>query len=97
MDLVVTCFACGAKTAFEGTVRREATCESCRAYLHCCRNCRFYDTAAYNECRETMAERVVDKESANFCDYFAPSVQRGAVRAEGQGAKEALDKLFKKN
>lgn len=99
MDCVVTCFSCGTKTAFAGTVSREATCETCRAYLHCCRNCRFYDTAAYNECREPMAERVVDKEAANFCDYFVPVADSEPARiaGAGTGAKEALDKLFKKN
>ena len=97
MDLVVTCFSCGAKKAFEGVVSREATCESCRAYLHCCRNCRFYEPSAYNECSEPMAERVVDKEAANFCDYFEASSEQSASQVQGAGAKEALEKLFKKN
>ena len=97
MEIAVTCFSCGTQATFEGTVSREATCESCGGYLHCCRNCRFYDTAAYNECREPMAERVVDKEGANFCDYFEAASASGAAVTEGAGAKEALEKLFKKD
>lgn len=99
MELVVTCSSCGAKTAFQGVVSREATCEQCRAYLHSCRNCRFYDPTAYNECSEPMAERVVEKESANFCDYFAPSSETavGNHSESKSQAKEVLEKLFKKN
>ncbi len=32
--------------------------------------CTFYDLKVYNECRESNADRIVDKEKANFCDYF---------------------------
>jgi hypothetical protein len=42
------------------------------------------------------AERIVDKERANFCDYF---VLRGSSQAEpnrSQDAKRALEALFKK-
>ncbi len=39
-------------------------CPSCGADLHACLNCDFYDVSVYNECRETSAERVVDKEKA---------------------------------
>mgnify|MGYP000450689798 FL=1 len=32
--------------------------------------CKFYDQSAYNECRESSADRIVEKEKSNFCDYF---------------------------
>ncbi|MBF0341324.1 MAG: hypothetical protein HQL95_10245 [Magnetococcales bacterium] len=35
-----------------------------------CLNCRFHDPGSYNECRETVAERIVDKDKANFCEEF---------------------------
>jgi hypothetical protein len=45
-----------------------------------------------------MAERVVDKERENFCDYFAPAGQ--STGAPGQSperaARERLEALFKK-
>ena len=62
-----------------------------------CKNCEFYDTSAYNECKESQAERVVDKEKANFCDYF--KYRSGKPGHSGTGAKDdalkKLDDLFK--
>lgn len=62
-----------------------------------CRNCAFYTLGAYNDCREPNAERVVDKERANFCEFF----QLRGGGAEGAGAaggtaRAALDALFRK-
>ncbi|MCP4666428.1 MAG: hypothetical protein GY849_08670, partial [Deltaproteobacteria bacterium] len=64
--------------------------------LRCCRQCKFFDYHAYNECREVSAERIVDKERSNFCDYFVPrgSAQKNVNMA--QDAKMALEALFKK-
>jgi hypothetical protein len=61
-------------------------------------NCRFHDPDAYNQCRETPAERVVDKDRSNFCEYF---VFRDAPTSKGPedktpGAKAKLEDLFKK-
>ena len=33
-------------------------------------NCAFYSETSYNECKESQADRVLDKEKANYCDYF---------------------------
>ena len=41
-----------------------------------------------------MAERVVDKERANFCEYFTPGKNRAA--AKPGSTRRALDELFKK-
>ena len=47
-----------------------------------------------------MAERVVDKERSNFCEYFAPRAQTGAAAISKptpeRTARERLDALFKK-
>jgi hypothetical protein len=53
----------------------------------------------YNACRETQAERVLDKERSNFCDFFR-------FRGEGaeaehrpdppSAAREAIEGLFRK-
>jgi hypothetical protein len=50
--------------------------------------CTFYDLKVYNECRESNADRIVDKEKANFCDYF--NLSDGTSAAAN---KEALDNL----
>jgi hypothetical protein len=44
------------------------------------------------------AERIVDKERANFCDYFVLRGTKGAGRGSNKvkEAKEALEALFKK-
>jgi hypothetical protein len=58
--------------------------------------CQFYDPKAYNECRESSADRVVEKEKANFCDYF--KIGSGGSDAD-KARQDALAKaaaLFKK-
>ena len=65
------CHKCNSPLAVSDKPGRTATCPECDADLHCCRNCTFYDPRVYNECRESQAERVVDKERSNFCDYFS--------------------------
>lgn len=87
------CFKCG--TAFAGKPARGDDCDKCRQALRCCMNCKHYDTKAYNSCKESQAERVVDKERGNFCDYFAPS--EGKSNSAGTKADQIkrLDDLFK--
>ena len=73
------------------------TCSACSADLHCCQNCAHHDPSAYNECRESSAERVGDRERANRCDYFAIGDPGARNVAESQQrTKSALDDLFKK-
>lgn len=67
------------------------------AYLHCCRNCRFYDPNAHNQCREPQAEWVKDKEMANFCDFFEPASEISSTDASKRDeARKKLNELFKK-
>ena len=68
----LTCFSCGAKNPIIGRVSRRDECFKCHADLHVCKNCRFYDPGAYNECKESSADVVREKEESNFCDYFEP-------------------------
>ena len=77
-------------------VSRNDTCPHCGRDLRCCRQCKFYDPHAYNSCREVAAERVVDKERSNFCDYFVPTGSRKKSVNKQEEAKKALEALFKK-
>ncbi|MFI5353688.1 MAG: hypothetical protein ACHQZS_12090 [Candidatus Binatales bacterium] len=44
-----------------------------------------------------MAERVVDKDRQNFCEYFAPRrAALAAARPAPSTAREKLDALFKR-
>jgi len=54
---------------------------------------------AYQQCREPISEPVIDKEKANYCDYFRPS--QGSVGTEDANdpaaeARKKLEALFKK-
>ncbi|HYC55563.1 MAG TPA: hypothetical protein VEL28_11585 [Candidatus Binatia bacterium] len=97
-DLVVICHSCGSRTTFDGVVGRSARCDRCGLDLRCCRTCRFHDASAYNECAEPSAERVVEKDRANFCDYYSPRQQgaAAAATAASSDAQSALDNLFRK-
>ena len=78
---------------------RSDSCEHCGSDVRVCLNCEFYDPSSYNECREPQAERVLDKDKANFCDYFRLSSGTGACNsgASSRGkAMSALESLFKK-
>jgi hypothetical protein len=97
-DRVVVCFGCGRSHSFVDVVPRSAVCESCGLDLRCCRTCRFYEPRAYNECSEPSAERVLEKERANFCDFYAVAAAAGAGGGQaGSGALAELERLFGKN
>ena len=75
---------------------RQAQCPFCGADLHICHNCVFYEPGIYNDCRESQAERVVEKSRSNFCDYF--QYRTGAAKPGRRPAdlQEKLGALFKK-
>ena len=92
------CCFCNTETHIEGKVSRQDTCPHCHRDLRCCKQCKFYDQNAYNECKEVMAERIVDKERSNFCDCFIPIGSKGGGGSlnRTKDAKDALEALFKK-
>lgn len=89
------CFKCGAGLKFSERVGFREECESCGEDVHVCKNCRFYDASAYNECREPSAEVIREKERANRCEYF-----EGGGAAPSSSKKDdllsAAEALFKK-
>ena len=90
------CAFCSKEVESERKVSRSDTCPHCSRDLHCCLQCQFYDSGSYNECKEVMAERVVDKDRANFCDYFVLKGSKGSEFGRKAMAKQALEDLFKK-
>jgi len=77
-------------------MRRDA-CPRCDADLHACVQCGFYAPGQYNDCREPQAERVLDPERANYCDYFSPTTGASVGSRPGtDDARAKLDALFKK-
>jgi hypothetical protein len=75
---------------------RSDSCDKCGFSLRSCRACKHYDPKAYNSCREPSAERVVEKEKANFCDWFkfSPGFSQNSPSKEELLAK--ANALFKK-
>ena len=91
------CYRCGKEVMIPKIVGRKDVCPGCQADLRCCLNCTFYDDRVYNQCRESQAERVLDKDRSNFCDYFVyRNVDSGRDPGEKQTARDILESLFKK-
>ncbi|OPZ77869.1 MAG: hypothetical protein BWY77_01614 [bacterium ADurb.Bin431] len=88
------CYHCKSENVMDGKPGRQQLCISCGSYLHCCRNCRFYDPLAYHACREPQAEWVKEKESGNFCDYFSSADQPTGAGSKAEEARRKLDALF---
>lgn len=96
---MLVCWKCGASLAHLSLpLTRRDECRQCRAELHVCKLCEFYDTSKAKHCREPIADEVRDKERANFCDYFKP--KPGAYSSkqlgEAERARAQLDALFGK-
>jgi hypothetical protein len=91
------CWNCATETDTRERVEFRATCPNCDRALHACRNCKHYDPGYYNQCRETSAERVTDKERFNFCEFFTPGAWKASGKATPSAAtREQLEALFKK-
>lgn len=75
---------------------RADTCTRCGKDTRVCKNCFFHDPAAHNQCHETQADRVVEKERSNFCDYFKPKKGGGTGGNQKDALKAAAEALFKK-
>ena len=94
------CYRCGYD--FEEGYRpgREDSCPQCSSHVHCCLNCRFYSEHAHNKCLEPAADWVADRETANFCDYFALVSRAGEGERRSPAEDEARarwESLWKKD
>ncbi len=90
------CWKCGAPLAgMPLPVGRSEYCRACRAEIHVCRMCRFYDLSKAKHCAEPVAEPVQSKERANFCGYFEAVAGRFRPSDNAaNSARTALDALF---
>src|SRR5512134_1659363 len=101
--LSLVCWKCGASLEALGLpFSRTDECRTCRAEVHVCRMCRFYDTGKAKSCAEPVADEVRDKERANFCGYFEAAAGRAsfstATTGMGKDAlkeRDALEALFR--
>jgi hypothetical protein len=88
------CHRCGRAVGAIERVGRRDTCLGCGSDLHSCLNCGFYDPAYHNQCRETQAERQVDKERGNFCEYFSFAARSPDAAPAVNAARAKLEGLF---
>ena len=68
----------------------------CRADLHACLGCRHYNPSAADACREDRADFILDKDKANFCDFFTVHTKayRHHDNAAAQTARAARAEIF---
>lgn len=90
-----TCYHCGFLFSDDYKPGFRDECPKCIRDVHVCKNCVYHDTSLSNECRETQADRVVDKEKGNFCEYFN---YKDSLNKNGNISKknniDAFNKLF---
>lgn len=91
------CFNCGRAYRLPGLPGRSETC-LCGADLRVCRNCLHFDPRVAQQCVETRAEEIMDKEHANFCEWFdfAPREWRPPAQdtRREDSARAALKRLL---
>lgn len=92
----ISCYKCSTVLELEPhmTISRSEECPKCFTSIRCCKMCSFFDITAYNDCREPMANRILEKDKANFCDFFKLG-KAGNTGPSGDDLKSAADALFK--
>jgi predicted RNA-binding Zn-ribbon protein involved in translation (DUF1610 family) len=91
------CYKCQEELVFEVKIGRLDTCPNCGAYLHSCRNCRFWSLSAHNQCLENQGEFIRDREGGNFCGFYQFRVLGEDNSKEIDGARSKLESLFGKS
>ena len=96
----IRCSECSAPVTFMDEIQISDTCTNCGADLHTCRNCKFFDPGAANECMRDIPARIESKNTRNICTLFSPKVlvekaveRRKETRSDD--ARKAFDDLFK--
>ncbi len=92
------CFSCSKDIAIAigDLVGRREECPHCGADVHACLNCAHYDKGSYNECKESAADVVKEKDRSNFCDHFTPGNRDGLGGPGKNDLLSAAEALFKK-
>ena len=70
--MTLQCWNCGRSLDdVPRPISRHEHCRDCFEALHSCRLCRHYRTDVNSRCNEERADPPMNKENANFCDFFA--------------------------
>lgn len=96
MSTIIACWKCGgALPLLRPPFSRRAQCPHCAVEIHVCRQCRLFNAHTSEHCDEPRAEHPRQLDTANFCDYFSPSVNAyRAPKTAKEADKAALDALF---
>ena len=71
ISIDILCWNCGTELKnLPLPFSRYEECSSCNADLHSCIGCKHYESSVADACREDRADFILEKEKANFCDYF---------------------------
>ncbi len=89
------CWSCSAEIP-DSQYHRLDRCDRCGRDTHACLNCVHHDRTYNNECRESSAERIVDKEKSNFCDFFKPGSKAGGIASSKESQRALAEALFRK-
>ena len=87
------CHRCGWEWTFRELPGRSETCPQCRADLRVCLNCHSYARYAANQCRDSRAEPVAEKDLANFCEWFEFQKRTWAGESKNPREDEARSAL----
>ena len=92
----VKCASCGAQAP--SNIGLTSSCPNCKADLHVCRQCTYFDPGARFQCRKPITARIVNKSANNNCELFAARtvVERETSSGAPTDARAAFAKLFKK-
>lgn len=90
------CWKCQHEIDMSIKVARTDECPACGADLHVCKNCRFWDPGAHNECRDDRTSFIRDREKANFCMAFEFKAVDEDSAAEANSARARLEAMFAK-
>lgn len=92
----VKCSSCGVKAPSQ--IGAETSCPNCKADLHTCRQCTYFDPSARFECSKPITKRILNKNARNTCELFVPRtiVERQTSSGAPTDARAAFNNLFKK-
>ena len=93
----LVCWNCGENLDdLPRPISRHANCPKCFNEVHCCRLCCHFDPNNNMRCFEDRADPPLNKENANFCDFFAPAFDafQSQTAIKSTTAQSQLDALF---
>lgn len=90
------CYSCSKEIEVNSNQKIDfrETCFKCKKDAHVCLNCEHYERGAYNDCKESQAEKVPNKDKANFCEYFK-FTNKDRSQTSDENPLDKLDDLFK--